>query len=125
MAMRGEGAFPSRVDIMPTAACNRRCNFCWGPDHGVRDGLDTDQWFVLIASLANLGLTELCCTGGEPLLRDDIGTLMLVARALGLYVTLSTNGQLLPEQTQYITNALKYINAIGIPVNGSGESLQP
>jgi len=117
--MPKEAVFPRRVDIMPTARCNDRCKFCWGPNRSIKDGLTTDQWFVLIASLVNQGLTDLCCTGGEPLLRQDTGLLMLVARALGLNVTLSTNCSFLKDQLRLTTNVLKYINEIGIPIDGS------
>ncbi|KKU57744.1 MAG: Radical SAM domain protein [Candidatus Amesbacteria bacterium GW2011_GWA2_47_11b] len=111
--------FPKRVDIMTTARCNLTCPYCWGPEHSIKDGLNLDQWFVLIASLRNKGATDLCVTGGEPLLREDVGSLMLATCALGFRVTLSTNCLLLPEQLTLSVNVLNYIHEIGIPIDGS------
>ncbi|MBX4206058.1 radical SAM protein [Candidatus Microgenomates bacterium] len=111
--------FPKRVDIMPTAHCNLNCPFCWGPDHSIKDGLNTDQWFLIIASLCKQGTTDIVFTGGEPLIRPDIKTLMMVSHLLGFNVTLSTNCLLLSNITQQSPNVLDYTHEIGIPIDGS------
>lgn len=106
---------PRSIDINPTASCNLDCTFCWGPDHAIRDALDTDDWIELITFFRRHGTTSIVFTGGEPLLRPDIGVLLRTAADLGYRVTLSTNALLLPRR---LTDILGSINEIGLPLDG-------
>ncbi|RNH93766.1 radical SAM protein [Micromonospora aurantiaca] len=108
-------AYPSSIDINPTARCNLRCTFCWGPDHDIRDGLDTAEWKDLLSRFRAGGTSAVVFTGGEPLLRRDIGGLLRHASEEGFRVTLSTNGIRLGRHQ----DLLRYVDEIGIPIDGS------
>lgn len=109
--------FPKRIDVNPTAKCNLRCTFCWGPDHNIPDGIDTQEWKKIIGFFAANGTKEIVFTGGEPLIRPDLNQLLRFSKQQGLRVTLSTNTILLTEKRA--TELLPYIDEIGVPVDGS------
>lgn len=109
-------SFPRSMDINPTARCNLVCEFCWGPDRSIPDGLDTNQWKGAIELFAQNGTDSIVFTGGEPLIRKDIGELVRFAKDRGMRVTLSTNTLLLKQKASQV---LPFIDEIGIPLDGS------
>ena len=114
------GVFPSSVDINPTARCNLACPICWGPDHQIPDGLNTQQWSQVIRFFADRGTSGIIFTGGEPLLRKDLPELMNLSKKLKMKVTLSTNALLLPKRHAEV---LPFVDEIGIPLDGSDSKL--
>jgi pyrroloquinoline quinone biosynthesis protein E len=54
--------------------------------------LPTEAWSDVFASAAELGVLQLHLTGGEPLARHDLTTLVAGARGAGLYTNLITSG---------------------------------
>lgn len=108
--------FPKSIDINPTAKCNLACEFCWGPDHNIPDGLNTNQWKDAIKLFAQNGTSAIVFTGGEPLIRTDIGELVKFSKDQGMRVTLSTNTLLLKKKASQV---LPFINEVGIPLDGS------
>src|ERR1051326_8916799 len=111
-----QACFPSSIDINPTALCNLHCSFCWGPDHTLPDSLTTEDWEHVIRFFAHRGTTAIVFTGGEPLVRKDIGRLLAFAKFLGMHVTLSTNTLLLRKRAEQY---LPFVDEIGIPLDGS------
>lgn len=109
--------FPLRVDVMPTARCNLEppCPMCIGPDRSIPDGIDTEGWHRIIQFFADRGTESITFTGGEPLMREDIGLLMEFAKSCGMRVTLSTNALLLAE---HIDEIAAYVDEVGIPIDG-------
>lgn len=108
--------FPKSIDINPTAKCNLACEFCWGPNHNISDGLSTNQWKDTIQLFAQNGTNSIVFTGGEPLIRSDIGELVRFAKDQGMRVTLSTNTLLLKRRASQV---LPFIDEIGVPIDGS------
>lgn len=109
--------FPKRIDINPTAKCNLRCTFCWGPDHSIPDGLNTQDWKKVIGFFSSRGTNEIVFSGGEPLIRQDLVQLLHFAKLQGMRVTLSTNTLLLNEKRA--AELLPYVDEIGVPIDGS------
>jgi Fe-coproporphyrin III synthase len=108
--------FPRSIDINPTARCNLHCSFCWGPEHTLPDSLTTEDWERVMLFFARYGTTAIVFTGGEPLIRKDIGRLIGFAKNLGMRVTLSTNTLLLRRRADQL---LPFVDEIGIPLDGS------
>ena len=113
---RAISSFPKSIDVNPTAKCNLACEFCWGPDHNIADGLNTNQWKNAIQLFAQNGTDSIVFTGGEPLIRSDIGELVRFAKDQGMRVTLSTNTLLLKRKASQV---LPFIDEIGVPLDGS------
>ena len=90
---------PSRVYLDVTTACQLRCRHCC-TSSGVRleDELTTDEIFDVIDQVHRMGISSLVLSGGEPLLRPGLSTIIERARGLGLEVTLLTNGLLIDER---------------------------
>jgi PqqA peptide cyclase len=82
-----------------THRCPLGCPYCSNPlalDR-VRDELDTATWLRVIDEAAALGILQIHFSGGEPLVRRDLATLIGRASAAGLYTNLITSAVLLDE----------------------------
>ena len=93
--------------ISVTDRCNFRCRYCmprevFGPDYAFlpREALLTfEEVTRLVRIVTGLGVSKVRLTGGEPLLRRELPTLVrMLAEVPGLDdLALTTNGVLLPE----------------------------
>ena len=100
--------------ISVTDRCNFRCVYCmpkevFGHDYKflAREQLLTFEEIARLAGIfASLGVEKVRITGGEPLLRRDLETLIaMLARIPSLDLTLTTNGSLLVEKAQALKDA--------------------
>ncbi|MEA3490184.1 MAG: radical SAM protein [Candidatus Omnitrophota bacterium] len=91
--------------INPTKFCNLRCRHCWvsPPQKDVldegSDEISAEQLEKVISEAKKLGLTAIKLTGGEPLLRKDIGEIFRFCADLDVKVSVETNGTLITEKT--------------------------
>ena len=90
-----------RVSV--TDHCNYRCHYCRDEDHQTHttrsEVLSFEEIVKIVGLFAELGVTKVRLTGGEPLLRKDI---LNLTRMLGdipglTDIPLSTNAHLLPS----------------------------
>ncbi len=82
-----------------THRCPLGCPYCSNPlalDR-VRDELDTMTWLRVIDEAVALGALQIHFSGGEPLVRRDLATLVDHASKAGLYTNLITSAVLLDE----------------------------
>lgn len=98
-----------RVSI--TDRCNLRCRYCM-PEEGVckvlhQDILSYEEIEEIVQAAAELGITKVRVTGGEPLVRPGCPALCRkLARVPGIHeVTLTTNGVLLENQAEALKEA--------------------
>jgi pyrroloquinoline quinone biosynthesis protein E len=77
-----------------TYRCPLRCVYCSNPLDFARhrEELDTATWLRAFAEAEELGVVQLNLTGGEPLVREDLESLVAGARRLDLYTNLITSG---------------------------------
>ncbi|MGH3022200.1 MAG: GTP 3',8-cyclase MoaA [Gaiellaceae bacterium] len=101
-----------RVSV--TDRCNFRCVYCMPKDVFGRDYpflprtelLTFEEIERLARTLAGLGVEKIRITGGEPLVRRDVETLVaMLAEIPGLDLTLTTNGALLPQKAKALREA--------------------
>src|SRR2546427_3788676 len=87
-----------------TDRCNLRCQYCMPEDDYTwlprEDVLHFEEISALVGVFLSLGVEGLRLTGGEPLLRRDLASLVgMVSAKPGLNdLALTTNGILLAEQ---------------------------
>ncbi len=84
-----------------TRACNLQCRHCYAgssPAAGENE-MDTGAARDFLEQLAAFQVPVLLLSGGEPLVRTDILTIIADAVNKGLRVTLSTNGTLIDRST--------------------------
>ena len=80
-----------------TRACNLRCVHCYSASTGPagKKELSTDAGLAMLQDLARFGVPVVLFSGGEPLMRQDLFTLIRRAAELGIRPILSTNGTLI------------------------------
>lgn len=88
---------PISIGCTVTHRCNLHCSYCDFPGHAGEE-MDTGEWKQALSEFARGGTLRFGFSGGEPLLRDDIGELISHARSQGTKTTLCSNGILAPER---------------------------
>jgi MoaA/NifB/PqqE/SkfB family radical SAM enzyme len=98
-----------------TYKCNARCVFCNIPD-GPMDVLpvskytSTDETIEHFDILKAIGVRLIDFTGGEPLLRKDIGVLLRAAKQRGFRTQMTTNCTLYPRRAQELKGLIDILN---------------
>ena len=77
-----------------TYRCPLQCPYCSNPLEiaKYRNELSTEEWIRVLREARKMGATQLGLSGGEPLVRTDLETIISEARALGYYSNLITSG---------------------------------
>lgn len=103
--------------ISVTDRCNLRCRYCM-PEEGVEDQghsrmLSLEQIYRLVKVASQAGISKVRLTGGEPLVRRNITTLIeKISNLSGIEdISLTTNGILFPEMASDLKKSgLKRVN---------------
>ncbi len=109
------GRMHDYLRISITEHCNLRCTYCM-PEDGIvltpKPHLMTADEIVSIAqTFVNLGVTKIRLTGGEPLVRKDAKEIMLRLGELGVELSITTNGILIPNFIETFKKAgIKTVN---------------
>lgn len=104
---------PLAVRFQLTNRCPSRCLYCnlWQMPS---EELTTKQVFSILDELAEMGTKRISFSGGEPLLRDDLGKIIDCAVSKGISVSINTNGVKVPEKIR----ELKNLDLIKISIDG-------
>jgi len=113
------------IAINLTRRCNLRCAHCYLDaatlEHGSDGELTTEEVCRLLDEIAqHSSETMVVLTGGEPLIRRDLETLLEYGSGLGLFMVVGSNGVLLKDKR---VQSLKAAGAMGIGI--SLDSLDP
>ncbi|WP_440995869.1 pyrroloquinoline quinone biosynthesis protein PqqE [Arhodomonas sp. SL1] len=96
-----EGSAPIPLWLLAelTYRCPLQCAYCSNPIAFARyrNELSTQEWLDVLDQGRALGAVQLGLSGGEPLLRKDLETIVGHARGLGFYTNLLTSGVGLDE----------------------------
>ncbi|MBN1656521.1 MAG: radical SAM protein [Deltaproteobacteria bacterium] len=113
----GFGRIIDYLRVSVTDRCNLRCRYCIQPDEVKwlrHDEIVTFEEIIQVVKIAvGMGMNKVRLTGGEPLVRRDICTLVAeIARIDGVDdLALSTNGVLLEQMAFSLARAgLKRVN---------------
>lgn len=106
-------------DFHVTSECSQACSYCWGPQDIPE--VDTNTARAIIARIAARGSRRIVFTGGDPLQRDDVGSLITYAAQHELEVAVSTTGDLLTAE--FLDAYGGYIHLISLPLDGSTEGV--
>jgi MoaA/NifB/PqqE/SkfB family radical SAM enzyme len=107
---------PVKVTHLCTFRCNLSCRYC-GISKTPRKEMGIKQVKQAMNEFSEAGTIFWTFTGGEPLVRKDIGKLVKHARKLFPFVTMVTNGTLLKHQI----NKTKNLNYILVSLDGPKE----
>lgn len=108
------------IDFHVTSECNQECPYCWGPQ-GFENPVDTATARAIITRIAELGIRRIVFTGGDPILRGDIGELIDLAKSSGLEVALSTTGDELTRK--FLLSHGESIDLVSLPLDGPSEAV--
>ncbi len=109
-----QGKFPYFIDWAITARCNLSCRHCRGM---AEEGLSPERAESLVNEIAGLKPEWVIIEGGEPLLREDLFSLLALMQQKQLETHLITNGMLL---TPEIITKLKRLGArVMISIDGA------
>jgi radical SAM protein with 4Fe4S-binding SPASM domain len=102
-----------------TNHCNLACKHCYldsggDPSHE----LSTSEALKVVDHIAELGVTSLAFSGGEPLMRKDFFEVAKHAVNSGLYVSLATNGTLLNQENVKILKEIG-VNYVEVSLDGA------
>ena len=107
----GFGRIHNSLRISVTDRCNIRCFYCMPAENVTfkprREILTFEEIVRFTRVVARLGVNKLRLTGGEPLVRQDLGQLVAALACLpGINdIALTTNGILLAEHAQALRDA--------------------
>lgn len=108
--------------LILTYRCNLKCNICFLPKR-VKESNEwtTNEIKNIIDKFSEMGVLGIEFSGGEPLLIDNIFTLIDYAKSKGLITHLSTNGVFLKENAEKIV--LSYLDSVSISLDGSKDEI--
>ncbi len=99
-----------------THRCNRKCAYC---DLWRKSGaeLSTAQIFSIVDALAEMGTVRISFTGGEPLVRADMGRIIDYVHDRGLETKMNSNGMLVPSRIA----ELRHLDVLNLSLEGPEE----
>ena len=109
------GRVHSDLRVSLTDRCSLRCTYCM-PADGLawlprQETLSTSELLALIEVAVGLGVETVRLTGGEPLLRPDVLDVVTGVAALGVELSMTTNGLRLPQLARALREAgLRRVN---------------
>lgn len=90
---------PLNVSYFITNRCNMRCDYCNIPQtRGQHEEMTTEEIKAMLDEFRAAGMVKFSCSGGEPLLREDLGEVLDHAKSLGVVTSITTNGKLVPQR---------------------------
>jgi len=109
------------IDFHVTSRCNQECAYCWGPQDFDDTEVDSKTAAAIVRKIAQSGAQRIVFTGGDPILRPDIGMLIRLAKQEGLEVALSTTGDELTRS--FVRGYGSWIDLISLPLDGASEEV--
>lgn len=88
---------PLLVGFALTNRCNQRCLYCrrW---ENPGEELSTEEVFAILDDLGEMGTKRVTFTGGEPLLREDLGSIVSYSKSKKIFTGVNSNGVLIPDK---------------------------
>jgi MoaA/NifB/PqqE/SkfB family radical SAM enzyme len=108
-----DGPIPTVVAISPTMRCNFNCQGCYSRGRPTENELSTEELDALLTEAEKLGVHAIVVTGGEPLLRDDVLSLIRHHRRL-LFVMITNGSCVTPEMARRIAKSSNLISLVSI-----------
>lgn len=113
---------PQKISLNITKRCNLRCKHCLSNAGDCdRNELTTEELFKLVDQMKNAGSFFITIGGGEPLLREDLFSVIKYARDNFIAVSVVTNGLLITKEIAQRFNALN-LDTITVSIDGFKKS---
>ena len=107
---------PLAIGWAITKRCNYRCKYCASWQTNTEE-LNTKEICDIIDEMASVGVKRILFTGGEPLIREDIGKIIDYSYRKYIFVYINSNGSLVKDKI----SDLKNISYLGLSLEGPPE----
>lgn len=106
---------PLMAVLTVTKRCNLRCIYCFGayPERKYKD-FTSSEIITVIDDLASCGTRIVSISGGEPLIREDIGDIIARVKKRNILCLINTNGLLVEERIE----SLRQLDSLCIGFDG-------
>lgn len=108
---------PLSVHLGLTNRCNNRCVYCHYDQRPQEDVWTTESLKKVLAEMKSAGVRRVQFTGGEPLLRQDLGEILAFARRQGFFIGVATNGFQVDERFE----ELRPVDVVQLSYDGPPE----
>lgn len=116
-AYRGS-RIPISVTISCTYHCNLACAHCQSENNNKLKDIPTDRMLSLVDEIADAGAAKIGFTGGEPLLRNDMGEVLRRGQKRGLVSSLVSNAWLVKRRIE----DLKPLSLLFLSLDGDAKT---
>lgn len=106
--------YPLAVRWQITEKCPFSCIYCNRNTSNEESELDTNKIFQIVDELSEMGTVRISFSGGEPLMREDIGKIIDYCHKLNISTGLNSSGYLLERRI----NSLKNLDLLKISLDG-------
>ena len=105
---------PLNVSYFITNRCNLNCSYCNIPTNRHYEEMRTDAIIAMLKEFHTAGMVKFSCSGGEPLMREDLGEIIDFVASLGVVTSITTNGMLIPQRA----SSLRSLTTMLISIDG-------
>lgn len=116
-----EMLYPRSVTWGVTQFCNLRCNHCYDAVDHKRGDLTTNQALKVIDRLAEIGISLIAFSGGEPTLRRDLPHLLKHCCNMGIDIALRSNATQITREVAHRLADMG-VQVVGVSLDGATES---
>lgn len=108
------------VDLNITTRCNLRCSYCshFTSKSDIKKDLSTEEWLTFLKELNDNAVLEVCLSGGEPFIREDIRELIDGVVKNRMRFSMLSNGTLLDDDILGYIKTTKRCNSIQVSIDG-------
>lgn len=92
---------PRLVTIGVTSRCSGTCQYCGSRDAPPEE-MSRDEIFAIVDDLEEMGCGAVALTGGDPLLRNDLGELLDYMKSKGLKTCICSDGSHVEERRDVV-----------------------
>ena len=112
---------PRSLDICITGHCNLRCAYCshFGSAGEVPADLAAGEWLEFFQEVGQAQVLEVCLSGGEPFIREDLRQLIDGIVQNRMRFSLLTNGTLITEEISAYLASTGRCNGLQVSLDGS------
>ena len=112
---------PRYIEAAITCRCNAACRYCYYADNaGVQYcDLPTSRWLDFFDELGANNVLNVCFSGGEPLLREDLPQLVDGVVRNRMRFSLLTNGSLLTRQLARMLRDTRRCDSVQVSLDGA------
>jgi MoaA/NifB/PqqE/SkfB family radical SAM enzyme len=112
---------PLRVGLQLTKYCNMRCNYCYADFEAYKKTkeLSTEEIYNIVDELYTQGCRWIWLLGGEPLMREDFGSIVDYIHDRGMFCDMNSNGVLINRDN---LSAVKKLDGVAISIDGDEET---